>query len=306
MSPSPRPLRLDDLASWPLPELDEDGDKERRGAVLVVAGGARVPGAPILAGLAALRAGAGKLQLAAPPTAAVSLGMAVPEAAIVVAPVTASGEIDVAASDLLSSVAERCDAVVIGPGMVEPHAASRLLLRLMQALPDAAFVADAAAVTGLDAETPLARVAGPRLVLTPHAGEMARLTGLAKAEVTADPLAAARRVSERLGAVVVMKGATTYVASPDGGAWRHAGGVVGLGTSGSGDVLAGAIGGFLARGAAPVTAALWGVCVHAEAGHRLTASTGALGFLAREILDEIPRCLARAAQGSCASLPSQR
>ena len=94
-------------------------------------------------------------------------------------------------------------------------------------------------------------------------------------------------------AVVVMKGATTFVVSPDGAAWRHDGGVAGLGTSGSGDVLAGAIGGLLARGVPPVAAALWGVVLHAQAGRDLSAGGAPLGFLARELLDRLPLVLGR-------------
>jgi ADP-dependent NAD(P)H-hydrate dehydratase len=88
-----------------------------------------------------------------------------------------------------------------------------------------------------------------------------------------------------------MKGATTWIVTSDGRAWRHEQGVVGLATSGSADVLAGLIGGFLARGAPPLVATLWGVCVHAAAGVRLSDHIGPVGFLAREILSEIPRVL---------------
>jgi hydroxyethylthiazole kinase-like uncharacterized protein yjeF len=141
-----------------------------------------------------------------------------------------------------------------------------------------------------------ARVAarGGRMVLTPHAGEMAALTGLSKDEVLADPLAAARGAAQRLKAVIVMKGAVTHVVTPDGQAWRHEGGVKGLATSGSGDVLAGVICGLLARGAHPAQAAVWAVYLHARAGLRLSQRIGPLGFLARELLDEIAPALAQA------------
>ena len=124
-------------------------------------------------------------------------------------------------------------------------------------------------------------------MLTPHAGEMAALLSIPKEEVVADPVLAARQAAAKFQAVVALKGATTWIVSPSGEAWKHDDGVIGLGTSGSGDVLAGVIGGLLARGAPPLVAALWGVRLHARAGHRLTASIGPLGFLAREIAHAI-------------------
>jgi len=131
-------------------------------------------------------------------------------------------------------------------------------------------------------------------VVTPHAGEMARLLDRDKALIEADPLAAAREAAAGLKGVVVLKGSETLVVSPDGRAWLHRGGVVGLATSGSGDVLAGIVGGLMARGAPPLAAAAWGVCVHAEAGRRLSVRVGPTGFLARELLDEIAGLIASA------------
>ncbi len=111
--------------------------------------------------------------------------------------------------------------------------------------------------------------------------------------VKADPLGWGQRAAERFQSVVVMKGATSFVVTPAGQAWRHDGGVVGLGTSGSGDVLAGIIAGLLARGAAPERAARWGVYLHAAAGARLTEALGPLGFLASDLLDVLPKVLPR-------------
>jgi hydroxyethylthiazole kinase-like uncharacterized protein yjeF len=131
----------------------------------------------------------------------------------------------------------------------------------------------------------------PGLVLTPNAVEMARLLEIDKKEVDADPLAAGRQAARRFDAIVAMKGALTYVVGPDGKAGRYAGGGPGLGVSGSGDVLGGLITGLLARGVPPFDAAAWGVFVHGEAGSRLAAKIGKLGYLAREIADEAPLIL---------------
>ena len=282
------------LMDFPLPPLLGVGDKEGRGRVLAVGGGARVPGALILTGTAALRAGAGKLQLATAASVSIALGVAVPEAAVLGMAETPDGEFARRVGGPVAEAVAGADAVVVGPGMMDEAGAGAIAERLMGEADGAAFVLDAAAMTGVNlAGAAVRRLAG-RLILTPHAGEMARLTGLEKATVEHDPLAVARAVARDARAMVIMKGAQTYIVSPDGRAWRHADGPVGLATSGSGDVLAGVIAGVLARGASPLTAALWGVCVHGACGARLSQTVGPVGFLARELLPEIPRVMAGA------------
>jgi len=277
------------------PRIAHDSDKEDRGRLLVFAGGSQVAGAAILVGVAGLRVGAGKLQMAATPALALSLALAVPEARILETPAH-DGEIAAEAAERLEPEIAKADAVVIGPGMMDDGIAGELAVRAMREAKDAAFVVDAAAFTGLDGRAEAVRRIGGRLVVTPHAGEMAAITGWTKAKVEADPLAAAREVAHSHKAVVVMKGAETFVVSPDGRAWAHRAGLPGLGTSGSGDVLAGAIGGLLARGCSPVGAAAWGVTLHARAGARLAARIGPLGFLARELMAELPAALAALAE----------
>ena len=272
-----------------LPSLSAESDKEERGRVLVVAGGAAVPGAATLTGLAALRVGAGKLQLAATEQCAIALGMAVPEARIISTPMTPEGEI--AGSDDLLAATARSDVVILGPGMMEGPGLGDLVERLVSAADNATLVIDAAAMSVLRPEGGAVKAAAGRLVLTPHAGEMAALLDCSKAQVLEDLAGAARILSARLNAVVVIKTGETYVVSPDGRAWRHAHGAPGLGISGSGDVLAGVIGGLAARGAPPAVAAVWGVWLHARAGARLSSSIGKLGFLARELLGQLPGAL---------------
>jgi len=272
----------------PLPALSAASDKEERGRVLVVAGGGAIPGAAILTGLAALRVGAGKLQLAATECCAIALGVAVPEARIIS---TTSNGGEITYSDELGLAASRSDVVVIGPGMMEADGLDELIDQLFASSGPAAFVVDAAAMAKLAKDRTAVRRAAGRMILTPHAGEMAALLGCSKAEVLDDLAGAARVVAGDLQAVVVIKTDETFVVTPDGRAWRHADGPAGLGTSGSGDVLAGVIGGLVARGAAPAVAAVWGVWLHARAGVRLSASVGPLGFLARELLGELPGAL---------------
>jgi len=280
------------LRTMPLPELPEESDKEARGRVLIVAGGPQVPGAPLLTGLAALRTGAGKLQLAAPRAMALALGVAAPEAGIVALPVGADGEIGPQALPALAEAAKGADAIVVGPGMMGAHTASVATETAL--MTKGALVLDAGALSGLLDHAQRLRGAAGRLVITPHAGEMASLLGWTREQVTAEPDRAAGKAAQVLGAVVALKGETTRIAHPDGRAWIHTGGVVGLGTSGSGDVLAGIIAGLLARGAPPHEAAIRGVFVHGRAGERLSQTVGALGFLAREIVDAVPAALSAA------------
>lgn len=289
-------VSLETVGRFRLPALAGDVDKSVRGDVLVVGGGDASPGACLLAGLAALRAGAGRLQLTATPAVAPALGVAAPEAAVIAVKTSANGEIAPEAATDLSERIARADAIVLGPGMMDRASAGTLAMEIISRSASATYVLDAAALTGTDYSDPRVRAAAGRLVLTPHAGEMARITGLTREAVEADPLAAARRAAQDRQAVVVMKGADTFIVSPDGRAWRHRDGAVGLATSGSGDVLAGVIGGLLARGASPLVAAVWGVCVHAGAGARLAETVAPLGFLARELLAEIPRVLAQASR----------
>lgn len=291
------------LGAMPLPEPPADGDKSDRGVVLVVAGGAQLPGVPILTGRSALRVGAGKLRLAAGPDLAVPLGVAVPEARVFATPTTAQGDVSSDAAEALKTALHGAAAVIVGPGMIDAPNARALTERLLRLNARAGFVIDAGALPASGRPAGFAALAAGRAVLTPHAGEMAHMLGLTRDAVLADPLTTAREAAARLQAIVVLKGATTHVATPSGTAWRHDGGVAGLATSGSGDVLSGIIGGLLARGAPPATAALWGVALHAAAGRRLAEAIGPVGFLASDLLAALPKALTELTQASAGMDP---
>lgn len=274
------------LRGWPLPVVHGDSDKEARGCVLVLAAGAQVAGATLLTALAALRAGAGKLQIAAPRSLAVSLALSAPEARVIPAAETPAGELSPDAAEALAQAFDRAAVAAIGPGMMDGEAAGELALRLLAGGSTPAVI-DAAAMHGLAVEPERARACAGRMVVTPHAGEMAKLVGRTKDEILAAPLQAAREAAAKLQAVVALKGPETVICTPDGTAWRHRSQAVGLATSGSGDVLAGVIAGLMARGASPAQATVWGVYAHGQAGERLGRRVGRLGYLARELLDEI-------------------
>ncbi len=272
------------LRGWPLPQADEDGDKERRGRVLVLAGSREMPGAAVLAATAALRAGAGKLVVATPEPAVPTMVAALPEARVIALPEAADGGPDLAGLEALQAIAGATAALVAGPGMIGEASTLSFVRALLPLFTGSTVVLDALA---MDAVRSGARFTQP-VILTPHAGEMAHLTGAEKSDALEEPHAMALHHARRWNAVVALKGSTTCVAAPDARAWLHCAHAPGLGTSGSGDVLAGIIGGLAARGATPEQAAVWGVALHARAGEVLAQRVGIVGYLARELPQEIP------------------
>jgi ADP-dependent NAD(P)H-hydrate dehydratase len=271
------------LRDWPLPEVEDGGDKNARGTVLVVGGALSTPGAVLLTGLAALRMGAGKLQILTVEPTAVALAVSVPEAAVV-GVATRDGSLSVDAADEIVRRSERASALVLGPGLLDKAAAAELMRAVLPRLQDTAVLLDGLALTALAGEPELLADVPGTAVLTPNDGELAALLEGEQLEGRE----AAQRVASRYRAVVC---APTWVAHPDGDVWCVEAGGIGLGTSGSGDVLAGLAGGALARGAEPAQAAAWGQYVHAAAGDLLTSRVGRVGFLARELLDEVPTVL---------------
>lgn len=292
--PRSRELTRAVLRRMPLPKLSPDDDKEARGRALIIGGSTLVPGAILLSGVAALRAGAGKLQLATARAAADGLGLAVPEALVLPLPQNRAGEIAGArAASALRKHVKDTDAMLFGPGMATSPTVGALLAAISADINgDATVVLDGAGAIALASMRAKAKMLRGRAILTPHAGEMAALMDLDKEEVERDAANTALRAAAELDAIVALKGAETWIADPDGALLRFRGGSVGLGTSGSGDTLAGIVTGLAARGASPLTAAAWGVWAHGAAGRILARRVAAVGFLARELLAEVPRLVA--------------
>lgn len=289
------------LRNWPLPVTPSDGDKEVRGHVLVLGGSAEMPGAVILAATAALRAGAGKLTIATGASVAQLVALAIPEARVIGLRENKEGGFTRDATAELNPLADRVNAILIGPGMQDEAATAALMRALLPRLDGTSVVLDACAM-GIILNPDLAPQQPPfrfdiPVILTPHAGEMAHLTGAPKDEVLAGPDLHAARAAQEWNAVVALKGARTVIASPAPSMWAHQGGNAGLAISGSGDTLAGIIAGLAARGATLEQAACWGVALHARAGDRLAERFGTLGYLAREIPHEIPALMESIARG---------
>ena len=288
MSPRPVALTRAELQRHPLPPPQAE-DKNGRGRLLVVAGCTEVPGAVLLCSEAAMRAGAGKLKVVTSTGAAAALGVSMPEARIVGVPEARDGGIARSAIDDIREAARDVDAVIAGPGLAPGKANWRLVAGLCDA--GTSLVLDAELLRVLP-ECGKLVAQSPEPILLPHAGELAALLGRSEDQIKNDPLAAGRECARRYNAVTVVKGPRSHVVTPDGAAWLYGGGGPGLAISGSGDVLAGIVGGLRARGADALTALLWGVWLHGEAGAALARKIGKLGFLARELAAEVPALLA--------------
>jgi hydroxyethylthiazole kinase-like uncharacterized protein yjeF len=282
-------IELDDAAlrEWPLPLPSGEGDKEKRGRVLVVAGSREIPGAAVLAATGALRAGAGKVAIAAPASIAQAIAFAVPESRVIALEESADGGIAARAANDLEALASATGALLIGPGLPYHDHTHELAASLLDLFAGCGVVLDAGAMAVVRLRGRFERA----VLLTPHAGEMASLTGENKEDIAAEPMRTARTTSRKWNAVIALKGAVTHIAAPDGRVWRNHAGNVGLATSGSGDVLAGIMAGLIARGAPLEQAGAWGVALHARAGARLAERVGPLGYLARELPGEVPRLM---------------
>ncbi|MFL6161387.1 MAG: NAD(P)H-hydrate dehydratase [Jatrophihabitantaceae bacterium] len=286
----PASISAQALRDWPLPQ--PRGDKHSRGQLLVIGGGRTTPGAAMLAGLAALRVGAGVLTLAVAGSVAAAVAAAVPEAGVLWLPENDKQVLDAGAVSSVTDRLPRLSALLVGPGLDDPDGARELLRRLIPELPaQLPVILDAFAIGVLPDLDERARSAlRGRLVLTPNDTEVRYLTESADKDGGNDvSLAQLRQVAERYQAVL---SCDNIVVRPDGRAWIVPAGHSGLGTSGSGDVLAGAVTGLIARGAALDQATCWATYLHATAGDRLAAPVGPLGFLAGELLGQLPLILA--------------
>jgi ADP-dependent NAD(P)H-hydrate dehydratase len=303
-SASPEQITPSLLRDWPLPSAG--ADKYSRGAVLVIGGARRTPGAALLAGTAALRAGAGRLTLAVAESVAVQLAVTLPEAGVIGLPESDGGSVGASGLKALAEDLDAADAVLIGPGLDDIDETEALLRELLRREAEResgprskggsgggkaggpTVILDAYALGCLPKLLDELEPWTGRLILTPNPNEAGILLGRDTDNLAADVV----EIAEKYGAVVSCQG---IIARPPGGdapegaeRWEITTGYGGLGTSGSGDILAGAIAGLRARGTTDAQAACWGTHLHAAAADRLASRLGSLGFLARELADELP------------------
>jgi NAD(P)H-hydrate epimerase len=262
------------------------------GHVLVIAGSLGKSGAAILAASGALRTGAGLVTVATPAPALPLVAAGRPELMTEPLPVSGSGDLGGEALDRILALARERDAVVLGPGLGQEAATRELVRRFVGQCP-VPLVVDADGLNALSGGPGDAaeRLRGARAIVTPHPGEMARLSGSSVAQVQGARLEAARSFAARSGAVVVLKGQRTIVAEPAGRAAVNPTGNPGMATGGTGDVLAGMLGALLARGCPLWLAATAGVFVHGSAGDHACARLGPESLLAGDVVDALPEAL---------------
>ena len=265
-----------------VPRKTAESNKYRAGSVLVVGGSPGKSGAPALAALAAFRADAGYVTVAAPESALAAIEARVLEAVKWPLPEDTSGRLLPRSADSVLEAAERAGAVVLGPGLGRSDG-TRDLVRVLLEQIRVPVVLDADALWSLE---PFER--GGVTVMTPHSGELAGLLSTDGDEIDAHRLESVRRAASRFGATVMLKGPDTLVASPREGVLVAAYGAPALATAGTGDVLAGCVGAFLAKGMEPGPAAALGAVAHGIASRLVTPQRG---LVATDLLQALQRAL---------------
>jgi NAD(P)H-hydrate epimerase len=285
---------LDADAAPALPRRPRHAHKGDYGHLLVVAGSRGKSGAAVLASRAALRAGVGLVTAATPRSCLPVVAGQQAEVMTEPLPETTGGALALGAATRVRALLSSRDALALGPGLGTEAATGRAVAEIV-AERTAPVVIDA---DGLNAFA--ARGAGKTtlragkipLVLTPHPGEAARLLGTSPGEVQRDRIGAARALASLTGAVVVLKGHRTLVAEPSGAVRVNGSGNPGMATAGTGDVLTGIVGAFLARGLPALEAARLAAFVHGDAGDRAAASRGEEGLIAGDLIEALPAAVA--------------
>jgi NAD(P)H-hydrate epimerase len=268
---------------------DPESHKGTHGHLAVIAGALGKTGAAILAARAATRAGAGLVTIGCPSVVLPIVAGGILEAMTWPLPDDGAGGLAYGDAKALHALLEDKRAAVVGPG-IGTGAEREALVRWLATTRPVPLVLDADALNcvaklGPDHERP---ANPPPLILTPHPGEMSRLTGQPTADIQRDRLASARAAAAAWSAVVVLKGARTIVAAPDGRAWINLSGNAGLAAGGTGDVLAGIIGSLLGQGYPPEDAATLGVFLHGHAADRIAVRRGMIGLVASDLIEELP------------------
>jgi ADP-dependent NAD(P)H-hydrate dehydratase / NAD(P)H-hydrate epimerase len=277
-----------------LPPRPERAHKGDFGRLLVVAGSLELPGAALLAATGAMRAGAGVVRVASAESVVARVAAAVPELTWMALDEEAPGLIAPGGWRRITAEAAGYDAVVIGPGLGRQPATLRRTRQLISAL-EGPVVVDADGLNALADGRRWWQGMRAALVLTPHGGEFATLTGEDAPDADADDARAdaAGAAALRWDQVVVLKGARSIVAAPDGTLLRSDVATPALATAGSGDVLAGVIGAFLAAGSTPLDAAACAVAVHGAAGLLAAERIGSAGVMAGDIAALLPEAIAQ-------------
>jgi ADP-dependent NAD(P)H-hydrate dehydratase / NAD(P)H-hydrate epimerase len=285
-------LTPEDVRSY-LPLRPADTHKGRSGHLLVVAGSPGKTGAAAMTAFSALRVGAGLVTIGVAEGLNPVMEALVLEAMTAPLPDNGGGVLGMNARDVILSLAQGKSCLALGPGLGPAPETGRLIRNLVHSSP-IPLVIDADGLNHLAGETELLKNLAFPVVLTPHPGEMARLLGTTPRVVQGDRIACARDFATSMNLHVVLKGARTVIAHPDGAVFINPTGNPGMASGGMGDVLTGAIAGLIAQGIRPELAARAGVFLHGAAADSLARSLGPWGYLAGEVMNALPRELANA------------
>lgn len=270
-----------------LPEREASSHKGTYGTLLSVCGSRGMAGAAVMSGRAALRSGVGLLKLAIPQSIYPILAGALTEPVFTLLYENRQGTLSrQCKADLLSALSG-ASACLIGCGL-GCNVDTQQLVQALLAETKIPIVLDADGINAVCSHIDSIKTAKAPVILTPHPGEMARLLRITTAQVQANRYASAQQFAVDFQAVVVLKGANTLVALPDGRVFVNRTGNPGMARGGSGDVLAGMIGAFLAQGIAPEKAAMCGVYLHGLAGDRCAAKLSQMGMLPTDMIQELP------------------
>jgi NAD(P)H-hydrate epimerase len=284
-----------------LPARKPDGNKGSFGRALLIVGSRSYSGAAILAGRTAVRSGCGIVQLAVPEGILDVVAASVVEAIKSPLPQTADAALSPAALEALLDMSTEAQAIAIGPGIGIDRRTRELELDFLTEV-EKPTVVDADGINNLVGRLDLLSRIKPPLVLTPHPGEFSRLTGLKPVDINADRVGVSRKFATERKVVLVLKGASTVIAAPDGTAYVNPTGNSGLASGGTGDVLTGLIAGLMAQGMTPLDAACAGVFLHGLAAdiavQSLTAYCLAAGDLPRYLPQAFEAVLGEGSKGS--------
>ncbi len=282
-------LALTPLA--PMPQRRADAHKGSVGKVMFVAGARQYLGAPYLAAMAFLRAGGGLSYLATPEQVASFVATRGPELVLMPQQATSAGTLAVDNVDALLAAAANMQMVSLGSG-ISLHPETQDLARALVAALPVPLLVDGDGLSAMVGHLPLLQARTAPTVLTPHAGELARLLGRSVRDIQQDRVAAAQEAAAQTGALVVLKGPHTLVATPDGHVTFNLSGNAGMATAGSGDVLTGIIAGmFAAQHYDFERAVQMGVFMHGLAGDLAANELGESGLVASDILAHVPAAI---------------
>jgi NAD(P)H-hydrate epimerase len=281
-----------------IPARRPDGHKGTFGTALIIAGSRGFSGAACLAGRAAVRSGCGLVHLAVPAGIIDVVASCVVEAVKTPLPQTEEAALSPAALESLLELGADAEAIAIGPGIGTDRRTRDLELAFLAEVGKPTVI-DADGINNLAGRPDLLRHAGAGLVLTPHPGEFSRLTGLKPEEINADRVGVSRRFATERKVVLVLKGASTVVAAPDGRAFVNPTGNSGLASGGTGDVLTGLIVGLMAQGMSPLDAACAGVFLHGLAADIAVQSLTEYCLAAGDLPDYLSKAFAAVMAGDC-------